>query len=158
MQKKILLFIIIFILLILIFVNHKRIIAWMKYRANLHKNNAEIQENMSSRKSRNINDVVPNGSVIKNDYTNHYEVDVENDEQDMDECDVIDNYRNNFFSFNTRINNPSNINDPVDMINLTNNGQAYPVGMKISDIFDNLTKNKYKTANVNKCVLGNRNL
>lgn len=57
----------------------------------------------------------------------------------------IENYMNNFMEFNNRINHMSNVRDPVDNMNTSNNAQDYPLGTQISTIYDTLVNsNEYK--------------
>lgn len=65
-----------------------------------------------------------------------------------EEGDKIDKYRNDFFGFQTRINNSSHLNDPVDNINITGLENPDLVGKNISEIYDGLVNsNDYKTYN-----------
>lgn len=53
-----------------------------------------------------------------------------------DEPSRIDRYRNNFFAFNDRIYNSSHLDDPVDNLNISDNGNDFPVGMPVSEVYD----------------------
>jgi alpha-glucuronidase len=92
--------------------------------------------------SRTVNDVFPDGNQFtENNIVSHGRLP---GNCERDECDRIDNYRRNFFGFNDRINHNTHLDDPVDMINISNKGEDYFIGQKISDIYDDLTKNNYK--------------
>lgn len=54
----------------------------------------------------------------------------------------IENFNDNFFNFQNRINNESITDNPVDKINRMDRGRNYDIGMTISDIYDNLTQNR----------------
>jgi len=116
--------------------------------------NVEIHKQKLIKKT--INDVIPNGSIMKPDNMNYYEMEPETYSEY--ECDRIDKYRNNFFSFNNKINNSSHQTDAVDMINMSDKAQKYPIGMSVADVFDNLTKDNYKTLKTSQCRIPDANL
>lgn len=63
--------------------------------------------------------------------------------QDQEQCEYqererLDNFNDEFFNFKTRINNNSQMDDPVDKINRMSKIQDYNADTKISDVYDNL--------------------
>jgi len=56
-----------------------------------------------------------------------------------------DMYRNNFFSFQNRINNTSHLGDPVDNMNINGLSGKQVIGKDIAEIYDELVNsNDYK--------------
>lgn len=73
-------------------------------------------------------------------------------EPDDMERELNDHFNNNFFNFANRINHCSNLNDSVDNVNITNKGNDYEIGTKISAIYDDLVNSRdYKTDNTVRC-------
>ena len=50
----------------------------------------------------------------------------------------------NFFSFNDKINQSSNVYDPIDMMNIYDPMNMEANNMEIGDIYDALTKSNFK--------------
>lgn len=94
---------------------------------------------------RNImTDLMPDSTSMEEEYSAQHETLTKNCKNS--ECRKIDKYRNQFFNFQTRINNNSHLNDSVDNINITNKGRDYDVGVNIADIYDDLVNtNDYKS-------------
>lgn len=91
-------------------------------------------------------DYIPNdaSNVHLNDFKNNKKI-ITDPCYDA-ESDNVDKYRNEFFSFQTRINNTSHLNDPVDNINIVGLENPDMIGKNISEIYDELVNsNDYKT-------------
>lgn len=149
--------IILLIIVIILIWNYKTIQNFL-YKKNVSSNSTEDFDIMYSdetisylpQKGKNINSVVPDGSVIPIDNIMSFEQTTipQNDK----ECDEINNYRVNFFAFNDRINNTSHLDDAVDNINITNKAQNYKLGVSIANIYDDLVNsNKYKSNESSLC-------
>jgi len=148
--------IILIIIAILLIFNFDRIKNFF-YKNNSLNENEEFDIMYSDKtinhlpqKRKNINSVVPDGSVVVNDNIMSYEqYDIP---QTADECNEIDKHRVNFFAFNDRINNTSHLNDSVDNINITNKAQNYNLGVSVANIYDDLVNsNQYKSNESSLC-------
>lgn len=95
-------------------------------------------------------EIKPDMSNVQQKYMTYHEENATNCL--VDECDRIDKFSNQFFSFRDRIHNNSHQDDPVDNINTTGNGRDYKIGSNISDVYDNLVNSyDYKTGMSKKC-------
>lgn len=103
----------------------------------LHKENEKF-DNISANKVVPLNDTeIKNNAEVPNDGR---------DRTDLCEDSKIEKYRNNFFSFNNRINHNTHLSDPVDKINLMDSN----IGRNIGDIYDELVGvDNYKTHDKN---------
>jgi hypothetical protein len=79
--------------------------------------------------------------TITDNYIQPIEETITNEPEYDVNFDRIENFNNEFFNFNSRINNDSHLDDSVEKFNRMNQGQDYPIGMSISDIYDDIVKN-----------------
>jgi FtsZ-interacting cell division protein ZipA len=109
-----------------------------------------IKTNNHKTESFKANQVEPNTSSIHQDDIAIHELYDRNCQ--LDECERIDKFNNQFFGFRDRTFNSSHQDDPVDNINITGKGQDYKIGSTIADVYDDLVNSyDYKTRMNKKC-------
>lgn len=102
--------------------------------------NADNRKEISPDDYERVTEVCPYSNTFEKEFGNEGFDDNNMEFNQVSEREFIDN----FFSFNDKINQSSNVYDPIDMMNIYDPMNMEANNMEIGDIYDALTKSNFK--------------